>query len=76
MVELAADCISIMSEDINGKKLALMAGKGENNGNPASFVWLLAYYISRKIGVKMGCFGVETSANASVDAARGIYHSV
>ena len=76
MIELAADCILITSKDISGKELALMADKGEDNGKSASFVKLMAYYVSKKVGVKVVCFGIETAGNASKDAACGIDHSL
>ena len=76
MVELAADCILITSKEIADKELALMADKGEDNGKSASFVKLMAYYVSKKVGVKVVCFGIETAGNASKDAACGIDHSL
>ena len=76
MVELAADCILITSKEIADKELALMADKGEDNGKSMLFVKLMAYYASKKVGVKVVCFGVKTAGNASKDAACGIDHSL
>ena len=76
VVELAADCILTKSKDIANKELVLMVDKGEDNGKSASFVKLMAYYVSKKIGVKVACFGIETARNSSKDAACGIDHSL
>ena len=76
MVELAADCLLMTSKDIANKELVLMADKGEDNGKSASFIKLMAYYVSKKIGVKVVCFGIETAGNSSKDDACGIDHSL
>ena len=76
MVELAADYILITIKEIADKELTLMADTGEDNGKSASFVKLMAYYVSKNIGVKVVCFGIETAGNISKDADYGIDHSL
>ena len=76
MIDLAVDCVIMMSEEMKDKKLSLMCDKGEDSGTGASFVKLTSFFDCVRKRVVVRCFGIEQAGNSSKDAAIAIDHAL
>ena len=76
MIDLAVDCVILMSNEMSDKKLSLMCDKGEESGTGASFVKLTAFFDCMRERVVVRCFGIEQAGNSSKDAAIAVDHSL
>mmetsp|Transcript_15051 Transcript_15051/g.14524 ORF Transcript_15051/g.14524 Transcript_15051/m.14524 type:complete len:87 (+) Transcript_15051:100-360(+) len=56
MIDLAVDCVILMSKEMSNKKLSLMCDKGEESGTGASFVKLTAFFDDIRKRVVVRCF--------------------
>ena len=78
LVEEAADTILLERNKIQDKPFGIMCDKGNGAGhrNGACFVKLMPRYKRKRTRVRAICIGIESAGNDSVDAAKGIDHSL